>query len=461
MFKLSVVAFLVFSVVIGAELWVRSQKVAPPPAPKLVLAQPKAAADFPFKPFPPRRTCIDLKPDPRPVLEICKNPTELQQEALEGLASQVLLTYDPEQCDLLYATLRKKINSSLYIRKSLDPLKTINQLEKLEVRVVNTCDFSILAEMISLVELNVSYSRFYDITPLTKLIHLQRLVLSGDSIDDLSALSGLTELTELQIDGNRFSDTTPLKPLKKLISLSLYGAKLSDIGPLTSLTGLQTLDLSRISIGLDNRSSSDPISNLLAPLEQMVSLKSLKLNKVADGKLKDLPNLQNLQQLERFEADENQISDLSPISQNKALKWLSLKKNRIVDLSPLAQLTGLEEVYLADNRIKSLEAARSWKELWILDIRRNQVKDVSPLAGLPKIMTLNAYGNPIKEIMSLSRSPNLWDITVDLPLIGALPTLRGLYLERIAADPNHRDHGFTTMQRVEESHRDPYGNPVH
>jgi len=459
MFKLSVVVFFVFFLVIGAELWVRSHKpvLATKPQPTVTIPTPAPQQPVELPPVPP--ACIGPKSDPRPVLEICRLPTELQQKALERLAHSINLTFDPEQCEALYAELRQETRLSLRIYHSLDPLKTITQLEKLTVSRVKNCDFSIFSDMTRLKDLEVNNSQFYDLASLSKLNNLRRLSLINIDFDDLTPISGLIELTELDIGGSYVSDITPLKALKNLTSLSLYGAYTINIEPLTSLTALQTLDLSRTD--LVNQSGSGRKPNLLAPLGQMVSLKSLKLNSVADGKLKDLPNLKNLQQLERFEADENQISDLSPISQNKALKWLSLKKNRIVDLSPLAQLTGLEEVYLADNRIKSLEAARSWKELWILDIRRNQVKDVSPLAGLPKIMTLNAYGNPIKEIMSLSRSPNLWDITVDLPLIGALPTLRGLYLERIAADPNHRDHGFTTMQRVEESHRDPYGNPVH
>ena len=440
------------SVLVAWALWVQSQKL-PSPQPNAQRSSPIPAVGQPAttksrlttpvkttESHPTRPSCVGPKSDLRPVLEICQNPTELQRKALEGLANQISLQYAPEQCEAIYTALRQKSRISLTVSDSLDPLKTITQLEKLEVMRVHTCDFSMLAEMKSLRDLKVYFSRFYDLTPLSKLKHLRRLLLPLDELDDLSPLVGLTELTELDIGGNGLSNIEPLRSLNKLISLDLFANKIKDIEPLTSLTNLQTLSLGANPLASPDTSDLEKQGNPLAPLEHMVSLKILRLDDVGGGTLKDLPNLQNLLQLERFEANENSISDLSPLSQNKALTWLSLKQNKIVDLSPLAGLSNLQEVYLQSNQINSLEAARSWKELSVLNIFGNKVEDVSPLSGLPKITKFQGQENPIKGILSLAKSPLLWDISVDIRLREEYLLVKRLYHERLAADPNHPHH---------------------
>jgi len=406
------------------------------------------AAVGPAKQATGRPACVGPKSDPRPVLEICRNPTELQRDSLGWLAIAAGTTYHPEKCELLYTTLRQTPHLSLYTRQSLDTIKTLTNLETLKVTLANTCDFSMLAEMKSLVELNISYSRFYDLSPLSKLGQLRRLSITQGHVADLSPLSGLAGLTELDLHDNKIRDISDIEPLQGLVSLDIHQNQVDNIAPLAAFVELETLDLSHNPLvnktGWDHSNNQHP----LGIIKKLVLLKSLKLNSIGEKELDELPNLKNLRQLERLEADDNAVSDLSLLSQNITLKRLSLSHNKIFDLSPLAALTDLEEVHLSGNAIESIEAARHWRGLRVIQFEGNQVKDVSPLSGMPVLTEMKAYNNPIKEIMSLSTSPHLWDISVDSRLRGEQSDLNELYEKRIADDPSHRDPGFKTKDEL-------------
>jgi outer membrane protein assembly factor BamB len=55
-----------------------------------------------------------------------------------------------------------------------------------------------------------------------------------------------------------------------------------------------------------------------------------------------------------FEALE--LSDISPLSNLRHLRWLSLADNQIADVSVLAELTSLESLWLPNNRVQSIDA---------------------------------------------------------------------------------------------------------
>ena len=91
---------------------------------------------------------------------------------------------------------------------------------------------------------------------------------------------------------------------------------------------------------------------------------------------------------------DNTISDLSPLSELKALKHLNLDANLISDVKSLAALTRLEVLYLENNAISDVSALAGFKNLERLDLRNNAISDFSSLEGLPHKTFVRMNGNP-------------------------------------------------------------------
>ena len=102
---------------------------------------------------------------------------------------------------------------------------------------------------------------------------------------------------------------------------------------------------------------------------------------------------------------DNQISDLSPLSELKSLTKLDLQYNQISDLSPLVDLKALKDINLINNPISNLGPLSNLTNLEALDIYYGKVSDVSPLVGLEKLPILvmhSALRAVVREELRLS-----------------------------------------------------------
>ena len=85
--------------------------------------------------------------------------------------------------------------------------------------------------------------------------------------------------------------------------------------------------------------------------------------------------------------DNNDISDLDPLSGLTALAVLELQENNISDLNPLAGLTALTE----------------------LQLQGNNISDLDPLSGLTALTELQLYVNNISDLSRLLANPGIGD----------------------------------------------------
>jgi internalin A len=73
---------------------------------------------------------------------------------------------------------------------------------------------------------------------------------------------------------------------------------------------------------------------------------------------------------------------------------LDLNNNQITDLKPLSGLTNLTNLYLANNQIIDLKPLSGLTNLTHLDLANNQIADFKPLSGLTNLTRLVVRGNP-------------------------------------------------------------------
>ena len=110
---------------------------------------------------------------------------------------------------------------------------------------------------------------------------------------------------------------------------------------------------------------------------------------------------------------DNQISDLSPLSELTSLTKLDLQYNQISDLSPLADLISLRDINLINNPLSDLGPLSNLTNLEVLDVYYGKVSDVSPLASLEKLPILvmpSALRAVVREELRLS---NVVPVTKD------------------------------------------------
>ena len=170
-----------------------------------------------------------------------------------------------------------------------------------EINSNTISDFSQIAGLTRLTQLNLSRCGISDASFVSGLTQLTWLNLGNNSISDMSALANLRQLDQLYLWNNAISDVTPLANLKKLTWLMLDDNSISDVSPLANLTKLDGL-------GLGGNSISD-----ISALAQLTKLTGLSLWG-------------------------NSISDVSPLAQLTKLSWLWLSDNTISDVSPLVKL---------------------------------------------------------------------------------------------------------------------------
>ena len=206
-----------------------------------------------------------------------------------------------------------------------------------------------------------------DFSPIAGLPQLTQLNLSYYGLSDVSFLSGLTQLERLDLDGNIISDISPLTELKRLTRLDLRDNIISDISPLTELKTLTWL-------GLDD--------NIISDISPVAELKELIWLWLGGNTISDLSPLAEVKTLTSLSLWSNTISDLSPLAEVKTLTWLELNDNTISDLSPLAELKELIWLWLDDNIISDLSPLAELKKLTQLFLSNNIISDVSPIVEL-------------------------------------------------------------------------------
>ena len=91
--------------------------------------------------------------------------------------------------------------------------------------------------------------------------------------------------------------------------------------------------------------------------------------------------------------NQNQINDISTLSDLTSLTYLALDDNQISDVSALSDFTSLISLGLDDNQISDVSALSGLTNLTYLLLRNNQVSDISALTSLDNLVFLYLDGN--------------------------------------------------------------------
>ena len=276
----------------------------------------------------------------------------------------------------------------------ISPLTALTQLRELNLGSTDVSDISPLTTLTQLRELSLADTGVSDISPLTTLTQLTSLELSGTAVSDISPLTALIQLTSLNLDLTGVSDISSLTTLTQLAELNLAHTDVSDISPLTTLTQLRELNLAHTDV-------SD-----ISSLSALTQLRSLDLGKfraldLGTG-ISDISPLTALTQLERLVLHGTDVSDISSLSALTQLRDLNLAHTGVSDISPLTTLSQLEKLVLHGTGVSGISSLSAFFQLEWLSLSSTAVLDISSLSALSKLKVLSLDDTGVSDISSLS-----------------------------------------------------------
>ena len=113
-----------------------------------------------------------------------------------------------------------------------------------------------------------------------------------------------------------------------------------------------------------------------------------------------------------LDLDDNQISDIAPLSGLVNLTELDLDGNQVSDIAPLQNLTKLTVLDLRANAIVDVSPLAGLVNLTVLDLSSNHISDFSPLAGL--LENLVEYNNSNQTLLDYKQADVNRDGVVDI-----------------------------------------------
>ncbi|MEZ4775653.1 MAG: leucine-rich repeat domain-containing protein [Bacteroidia bacterium] len=325
---------------------------------------------------------------------------------------------DREQLHQVAGISRIDINSHPTI-KNLEPLSMLTNLVELHCAYVPIESLDPIADLVQLKILDCSYTLIHDIAPLRYLNQLTDLNCAHTAIDSLNDLKELTNLELLDVEKTHVQDLMPLDDLVKLREIYCDSTKvlIGEVRRFLSHRGdcLVIFESEKLESWWENLSDE----------WQRVIRNHIRLDQTPDREqLHQIISLEGLSIV-----DNQQITDLVPLSEFLRLSQLKLTNTAVTSLDPIANLTSLKVIDCSLNPIQSLSPLSELKNLTYLDVENTPITTLAPLALLIKLEELVCAGTQIKDLKALSSLYNLKRLdcsNTDIRKLNELEALAGL-----------------------------------
>lgn len=256
---------------------------------------------------------------------------------------------------------------------------------------------------------------------LVQLAQVLDLTISSCNADNWLFLEKSTSLVKLRLSNVKKFNSINLQKLSKLNELDLFSIDLENLGFLSSLQQLEKLYLSDIIIiNLDDNETVIETFSIIATLTNLTTLSMI------DCHLNNASFLSNLTQLKDVNLASNNITNIDVLMGFNNLKDLWLHNNKISDFSVLESLAHPEKItHLSlgrNDNLSDISFLSDYKNIVRLHLQENKIKDISSLKCLTKLSELNVEGNLISDISCLEHLDKLTVVQLQSNPIIELPT---------------------------------------
>ncbi len=267
-------------------------------------------------------------------------------------------------------------------------------------------------EVLGIEHFDASWRDISDITGIGNLVNVRHLNINENNITDITPLASLTKLEYLNIETNNISDISILTQLSNLQGLSTGRNPIIDISVVNQIPNLNSLAL--VGLNLED--------NEILFLGANTNLQTIWLNQ---NNITDLTPLTSMVYLSSLDFSNNLVADLSPLQNLGHLTGIWCYSNQITSLEPLQYLTNLTAIFVGGNQITDLSPLVPLTQITHLECSSNQIADISPLEGLINLQWMSVSNNNIQGILPLVNntgidsgdyvdiSYNLLDLTPD------------------------------------------------
>ena len=269
----------------------------------------------------------------------------------------------------------------------LSQLKYLTGLTKLKISGVAATDYTVLANIPKLTELDLSGCVLSadSLTAVGTLTELATLNMSDCALRSVDFLSMLTKITSLNLTNNALTDISPLAQMTGLTNLSIKNNPIESLSPLSGCTAMETLDISSCNI-------TD-----LSALNGMSALTELNAN---DNQITSLAALEKCSALQKLHISSNSISDISVLPTLGSLQYFDGSHNSIATLPSFDSSHPLQTINLNYNIVSSVSGLKDLHSLNYVYLDYNQVDDLTPLENCHKLVQVDAWENPVSSGIS-------------------------------------------------------------
>ena len=332
-----------------------------------------------------------------------------------------------------------RLNVSQTGVSDFSPLSDCTSLEYLTVNELGLGSLENLVGAVpSLIDLEAEQNEITDLSPLYALPGLRGLDVSGNQITDLAPLSGMEELVNLEADDNQITSLEALASCKSLQTISVSRNQLETLSGLEQALRLTSLKADENKIfelnGIENCTLLNTVSidgNAVADLSVLAkSREKLTYLSFRDNQVTDLSPLTDMSSLKKLKFDRNYVEDLSPLKTATALELISADGNGISSIEAICDSRHLRDMSFADNQITDMQplvdlGIQVERDFDVVDLSGNQISELK-LPGTQKVEYLNLCGNPLTSFAA-SSSKRGWEIYFDYAAGADMESLEKLF----------------------------------
>jgi len=247
-----------------------------------------------------------------------------------------------------------------------------------------------------------------DLTGLTYCENLRLLDISGLNITNgVSEIAGLAYLESFVANNVGISsDAVGGAPiLSSMINLKLVDLSNNNLTSLEMFFSSSNIYSKLKELYLDNNDLSD--ISLLSQAPMLTTL-TLSNNSIESN---DISVLSDKVYLTYLSLNNNNISDISSLQKLTALTELRLHCNSISNIAPLKNMTSLTKLYLGENKIANVDALEALNFLEVLYLNSNEnIADISALFNLSAMQVLNISDCSVNQIVDLQNMTGLKEL---------------------------------------------------
>ena len=282
-----------------------------------------------------------------------------------------------------------------------------------------------------------------DISCFNKIWMLEQLDASMSGITSLVSLANLPYLQKVSINYTEVNDISPLQKLPRLDTLLANNTKIKTVSALKNTPSLHLIECDNAGVTTDDvviLRTDNPTCTVIYNTEKNTQWwqnvtpvwKNILYNN------DNTPNKYQLQQIlnaTTINADENRnINDLSPLSEFRFLKKLSIRGTTVSNLNPIARtrtltnldisntpivsideissLINIDTLRMENTQLKKYEIVGQLRNLKLLDVSGTQIKDLKPLSGLIYLEDLSCNNTGVSALKPIENLPDLKKLRV-------------------------------------------------